>query len=118
MTKLTLGGNMPASNVANGLPDLTDDLVRDQTQTVLALCEIRVNYAKTHPGDTEPDTLVLQLTHVEPVQATHPMHDDVDRLFDRVFTQRTGENARPSRNVDKGDTPLDMPEADGDGVGL
>lgn len=110
MSKIALGGNLPAANVSNGLADIADQFIDHPDQPVLAIVELSVNYLKNWPrnGDVQP---VLQITHAEPLLKAKDIADG-EQLLGRVFTGRTGEKHRPDPTANQLDIPTGDDEPD------
>lgn len=113
--KLALGGNLPASNVSNGLAAIAEQFVESPDQPVLCIVEIGVNYLKEYPrnGDVQP---VLQITHIEPI-TTKEGKAEAERTLGAAFTARTGEAHRPDPTANQLDIPNDASATEG-GVGV
>ncbi len=113
MTKLSLGGNLPAATVSNGLGNIADHFVEQPDTPILAIVELGVNYIKEYPrsGDAQP---VLQILHIEPLAGVNAkLKAEGDELLNKAFTKRTGEKFRPDPTRDQLDIPAvdDEPEA-------
>lgn len=112
-TNPTLGGNLPRDENLNGLialeKQLVDPLHAGDVRFAIVKFHTNKIIRKVADGDVYP---VLAIDHFEPI-TTQARADDIERMLEEQWTDRTGEANMPRPEAEQGPT-LDMPSADAD----
>lgn len=119
MAKPKLSTKTPDDPVINALIEAHPDLIahfnrRGKTNSHIAIIDLGVSEVKIKEGGEQQATIVIrQLELMQPGSD----RDAAEKLFTRVYSQRTGEKSRPK--PEEPQTELDMPVGDAiEGAGI
>jgi hypothetical protein len=104
MSKPKLQSKTPDSSDVNTLLLNHDDILENPEKRRYAIIEYAVTDVLHPIGGTGDDTARLRIVHFEDMDGH--LKDQVTKLLDEAFTNRTGQRMRPAPGSP--DTPLDL----------